>query len=104
MRSIAWSSAAAVLMAAACSAQNDAELAAPVRLEAGGAVIDMVADIGHAGPMLRDHDGDGKADLLVSAFRGSIHFFRNVGEPGAPRFAAGELLEAAGAPIRIHNW
>src|SRR5690606_39821337 len=40
MRSIAWSSAAAVLMAAACSAQHDAELEAPVRLEAGAAVND----------------------------------------------------------------
>jgi len=39
MRSIAWSSAAAGLMAAACSAQNDAELAAAVRLEAAGAPI-----------------------------------------------------------------
>lgn len=95
---------AAVLAFLLGSAPAQSQLADPVRLEADGKVIDTVADIGHAGPLVRDWDGDGKPDLLVSSFRGSIRFFKNVGKPGAPSFKEGAPLEAAGAPIRIHNW
>jgi hypothetical protein len=80
------------------------QLAAPVRIEGDGKVIDTVADIGHAGPQLRDLDGDGKPELLVSSFSGSIRVFANVGERSAPRFAEQQPLQAGGEPIRIHNW
>lgn len=96
--------ATAAVLGAAAAAQGDPGLSAPVRLEADGKVIDMLPDIGHAGPKVRDCDGDGLPDLLVSNFRGSIRFFRNVGERTAPRFAEGEPLQAGGKPIRIHNW
>lgn len=86
------------------SAQGSPALAEPVKVQADGRDIDAVGDIGHAGPLLRDHDGDGLPDLLVSSFRGSIRFFKNTGERTAPRFVEKEPLQAGGAPIRIHNW
>jgi len=97
-------SAAGLLVAAAASPQSSPDLARPVRLEADGKVIDTVADIGHAGPQLRDLDGDGKPELLVSSFRGSIRVFRSAGERRDPRFVEREPLPAGGEPIRIHNW
>lgn len=92
------------VFAGIAAAQTSAELAAPVKLEADGKVIDAIEDIGHAGPLWFDHDGDGLPDLLVSSFRGSIRVFRNVGERTSPRLAEQEPLQAGGAPIRIHNW
>lgn len=43
-----------------------AELAPPVRLEAGGKPIDT--DVGHAAPWVADVDGDGIQDLLVGDY------------------------------------
>jgi hypothetical protein len=92
------------LLAAAAAAQSSPELAAPVRLEADGKVIDMVADIGHAGPQMRDLDGDGVPELLVSNFRGSIRVFASTGDRKQRRFVEKAPLQAGGEPIRIHNW
>jgi hypothetical protein len=86
------------------AAQGSSELAAPVRLEADGARIDSGKDIGYAGPLVRDHDGDGLPDLLVSSFRGNIRFFRNTGSRAKPVLVEKEPLQAEGEPIRIHNW
>ena len=83
---------------------GSSEFAEPVRIEAGGAAIDTGRDIGHPGPTLRDHDGDGKLDLLVSAFRGNIRVFHNVGTAAAPKFDERDPLAAGGEPIRLHNW
>ncbi len=93
----------AAALAMSLPAQGSIELLAPVQLQADGKVIDTVADIGHAGPLLLDYDGDGKQDLLVSSFRGSIRFFANVGD-GAVTWQEQAPLQAGGAPIRIHNW
>jgi hypothetical protein len=92
------------LLLAAAVAQEVPTLSAPVRLEAGGKVIDTVEDVGHAGPQMRDLDGDGKLELLVSSFGGSIRVFANEGTPREPRFVEREPLQAGGEPIRIHNW
>lgn len=94
----------AAILAIPLAAQQAASLAAPVQLTAGGKVIDTIADIGHAGPMLVDHDGDGKPELLVSSFRGSIRRFANTGTPAAPQWQEQEPLQAGGKPIWIHNW
>lgn len=95
-----------VLALAASGADSDIVLADPVPVHADGAPIDVGADIGHAGPQLRDLDGDGKPELLVSAFRGSIHVYRNVGDPAAPRFARQGYVTLAGAKdaLKFHNW
>lgn len=52
-------------------------------------------------PAVFDLDRDGLEDLLVGENEGWVHFFRNVGTPGSPAFAAGETLKLeSGAPIR----
>ena len=94
----------ATILAIPTAAQEAATLAAPVQLTADGKAIDTIADIGHAGPLLFDHDGDGKLDLLVSSFRGSIRRFVNAGTAAAPQWQEREPLQAGGKPIRIHNW
>ena len=96
--------AACLLLVASLSAQRSARLEKPVRLKADGVFIDTGKDIGYAGPLFVDHDGDGKADLLVSAFRGNIRFFKNVGTRRQPKFEEKDPLQAGGDPIRIHNW
>ncbi len=95
---------AALLLSGAPPAQGSGELQKPVRIEAGGAAIDTGKDIGHAGPLFLDHDADGLPDLLVSAFRGNIRFFKNVGTRAIPEFKEQKPLEADGKPIKIHNW
>lgn len=84
---------AAVLLAAAAAAAGAADdLAPPVRLEAGGKPIDT--EIGHAAPLVVDWNGDGKRDLLVGQFGGGrLWIFRNTGEDGDPRLAAGFLFK-----------
>jgi hypothetical protein len=73
------------------------DLAAPVRLEAGGKPIDT--EIGHAAPFVYDWDGDGVKDLLVGQFgggaagstggRGALSIFHNEGTNAQPKLAAG---------------
>jgi hypothetical protein len=94
---------ASLLLVTVLSAQ-DVGFEKPVRLMADGRLIDTGTDIGHAGPIFTDHDGDGLPDLLVSSFRGNIRFFKNVGTRKQPDFKERPKLEAAGEPIRIHNW
>ena len=100
----ALAAAASLLLIATPTAQNNSELKQPVRLQAEEAFINTNKDIGHAGPMVIDHDADGLPDLLLSSFRGTIRFFKNVGTRSEPRFSEQEPLQAEGKPIRIHNW
>lgn len=76
----------------------------PVRLEAGGEIIDHGECVGHTGPYLFDLDEDGKQDLLVGDFSGHIHIYRNTGTSRAPVYAQGRKLEVDGEEVRIHNW
>ncbi len=105
----------AVLTAPFGTAQS--ELGKPVRIEAGGAPIDVT--IGHAAPYVFDVDGDGVRDLLVGeygkgAFNGSrlpaatlkkwgtafdegkLRIYRNVGTNTAPVFDGFEYMRAGG--------
>jgi len=95
---------AATLLPFVSTCAQDSQLESPVRLKADGKFIDTGADIGYAGPLSVDHDGDGRKDLLVSAFRGNIRFFKNVGTAAEPVFEEGKPLQAGGEDIRIHNW
>ena len=79
------------IAAASCAltAQHHESLLPPVRLEAGGAIIDT-PKIGHAAPFVGDFDGDGVRDLLVGQFDGGLLWIhRNVGTNAAPVLAAG---------------
>ena len=88
-----------------CAVASAQQFEAPVQLKADGVVIDTGEDIGHAGPLVRDHDGDGLPDLLVSSFRGNIRFFKNVGAASDPVYEEqGKLQQVDGSDIRIHNW
>ncbi|HEV8068536.1 MAG TPA: FG-GAP-like repeat-containing protein [Planctomycetaceae bacterium] len=61
-----------------------------LRVQADGK--DLMVPGGHAAPVIVDWDGDGRWDILAGCERGSVLWFRNVGKPGAPRFAAAETL------------
>jgi hypothetical protein len=95
---------AGTLAAQGAGISPKSELEQPVRIEADGVPIDTGKDIGHPGPLVLDYDNDGLQDLLVSAFRGNIRFFKNVGTRRNPKFQEGKPLAAGGEPIRIHNW
>jgi hypothetical protein len=43
---------------------------------------------GHAAPVVVDWDGDGRWDIVCGCEAGSVYFFRNIGTPAAPMFAA----------------
>jgi hypothetical protein len=43
---------------------------------------------GHCTPVIADWDGDGRWDILSGAATGAVYWFRNVGKPGHPEFAA----------------
>jgi FG-GAP-like repeat len=48
---------------------------------------------GHCTPVIADWDGDGRWDILSGAATGAVYWYRNVGKPGHPEFAAAvELL------------
>ena len=75
--------AAAIVLCTRPAAAEGDEFEPPVRLEAGGAVVDT--EVGHAAPLLHDLDRDGKRDLLVGQFGdGKLKFHRNVGTEAAP--------------------
>jgi hypothetical protein len=76
----------------------------PVRLKAGDKYVDTGANVAHTGPLLHDYDGDGKIDLLVGNFRGTVQLFRNVGTREAPVYEPKGLLQADGKDVTIPNW
>ncbi len=92
------------LLAGTAWAQGSGELEKPVRIEADGAPIDTGKDTGYAGPLVRDQDGDGLPDLLVSAFRGNVRVFKNVGTRAKPEFKEQKPLQAEGTDLSIKNW
>jgi hypothetical protein len=85
------------------------QLAAPFRVEAGGAPITAVT--GHAAPFVVDHDGDGVRDLVVGMFGsdedgvrgGTGRFYKNVGTNKEPKFAAFTTLLADGKPAAMES-
>jgi hypothetical protein len=66
-------------------AAESTDLAAPVKIMAGGKPIDV--DIGHAAPCVADWNGDGVLHLLVGQFGdGKLRIYRNVGTKDKPQF------------------
>ena len=83
---------------------QDFQFEDPIRLSAAGEVIDTGPHIAHSGPALADVNNDGKVDLLVGNFSGTIAYFENIGTKNSPQLSAGRMLEADGKTIRVHNW
>jgi hypothetical protein len=61
-----------------------------VAVPAGGKPIAIPE--GHCAPVVVDWDGDGRWDILSGGATGAVYWFRNVGKPGRPEFAAAEEL------------
>ena len=72
---------------------QDYQFESPVRLKADGKVIDTGKHVAHSGPAFADINEDGKTDLLVGNFRGTIEYFENTGTMEAPEYAAGKMLK-----------
>jgi hypothetical protein len=71
-----------------------ADLAAPVRITAGGKPIDVD---GFAAPLFGDFDEDGKNDLLVGQLDyGRLRIYRNSGTNAQPKFEPFEWFQAGG--------
>jgi len=76
------------------------ELEPPVRLEAGGKVIDT--DVGHAAPFVGDFYGRGVNDLLVGQFgEGILWVYRNDGTNAKPKLAPGVKFKEGKADGRV---
>ena len=76
------------------------DLSPPVRMEADGKPIDT--EVGHAAPFVGDFDGDGKQDLLVGQFgQGLLWIYRNEGENGKPKLAAGQKFKDGAETGRV---
>ncbi|MDA1266691.1 MAG: hypothetical protein O2816_16545 [Planctomycetota bacterium] len=79
-------------------------LGQPVRLEADGAPIDITDDTAYAGPWVTDHDGDGRADLIVTSISGHLRWYRNVAESGEPRYEHQGHVKVKGEAVKFWNW
>ncbi|MHC5081563.1 MAG: hypothetical protein ACYTHN_21385 [Planctomycetota bacterium] len=93
-----------VLIAAGMVEATEIVLEDPVRLKADGAYIDTQKQVGHSGPTALDFDKDGKIDLLVGCFRGTVQFFRNEGSNAEPVYKTQGFLKVEGKPISVPNW
>ena len=76
----------------------------PVRVSAGGVIIDVADCVAHAGPRLEDFDGDGVQDHLVGDFVGHVHVHLNTGTNASPVWAAGQVMEVNGEVAKLPNW
>ena len=73
------------------TANDDApEYAAPVKIEAGGAPIDVY---GAPSPNLADFDSDGDLDIVCGEFIDKLTYFENVGTRTVPEYAAGRHIQ-----------
>ena len=79
-------------------------LAAPVRLEADGEIIDIAEDITYAGPWVIDYDGDSKDDLIITSISGHLRWYRNVSDGPEPVYEHQGRIEVRGKPIEFWNW
>jgi len=83
-----------------CTAGSAQDLASPVRLTAGGEVVDT--EVGHSAPYIADFDGDGKRDLLVGQFGGGkLKICRNIGTNQNPEYEPATFFETHGEVVSV---
>ena len=73
-------------------------LAPGVRLTVGASPLAVPA---RATPYVHDWDEDGLPDLLCGAGDGYVYFFKNIGTPQSPAYAAGVRIQAGGTPLNL---
>ena len=56
------------------------------------------------GPELADLNGDGKLDLLLGNYRGTLFFRENAGTPKNPKFLPPKALRTEKGEIRLKHW
>lgn len=73
--------------------------ASPVKLEAGGAAIDVY---GMPSPCFADYDNDGDLDLICGEFMDGLTYFQNVGTRTQPAYATSVRVKHGDKPIAMH--
>jgi len=70
------------------------------KLEAGGRILSLSGNAGHARPAVCDWNNDGRKDLVCSDGVGKVTLYLNEGTDAAPRLGAGLAVTTSdGAPI-----
>ncbi|MEZ6191293.1 MAG: VCBS repeat-containing protein [Phycisphaerales bacterium] len=96
---------------------NPVKWAAPVRLEAGGEVLRIMAGEngsiqgpaeakwGYTVAETADWDGDGLPDLLLNNILGRVYWYKNIGTRQSPRLAAAQpVLLQRHDPVHNPDW
>ena len=55
-------------------------------------------------PVVYDWDSDGKKDLLVGSYTGTVRFYRNTGTDASPAFSGYQNLEADGLTVDVGSY
>ena len=68
---------------------------------ASDAAIPNVSVTWDASPTVVDWNGDGKKDILLGQYDGSVLYFENVGTDASPSFTSGVAFQAGGALLSV---
>jgi len=75
-------------------------LSKPRLVRVDGEPIDV--DVGHAAPLMRDWDGDGKLDLLVGQFgKGQLRVYPNSAGGGTPKLGEHVWAKAQKSRLKV---
>jgi hypothetical protein len=89
------------LLASAATGPMSSVFAPGERLQAAGSPLSVAGSGGHARFDVCDWNNDGRNDLVVADGSGAVTLFLNRGRKSKPALAAGQRLNAAGAPLQL---
>ena len=82
---------------------SDPVFAAPVRIQAGGAMVGLARY--YPSPVLHDVDGDKLADIVVGDLMGRVTFAKRIASDTGLKFAKEQpLLGRDGKQLKFSNW